>query len=643
MFSKLHRKSLSLSLSVLLTGASAGAWAAKATPAVDAGMAPTNQTAHVTLILKLHNQAALEDYIRQTVTPGSEHYQQFLTTSQFAQRFGATSDEIARVQAYLQKQGLTSEVLPSHLAIRTSGSLGQFSTLFQTSIHNYVSRENGHRYHKPASAPQLPSELAGIIDVATGLSDEKVYRPHHVSSPSFASNGAPKLQANAFSNKKSGGTSSNPTASGIPGEYTVGDVANFYDINPLYQRGVVGNGSTVGIVTLSDFYPSDATTYWSDIGLTTKSNRITQVHVDGGGAIDGGSGETSIDVEQSGGVAPFANIVVYDAPNTTAGYVDAFAQAVSDNTADSISTSWGLPEIFNFAALNVNGASNTDTTDAGDLRAFHAIFLEAAIQGQSLFAASGDSGAYDTVRDLGAGTGVGQYTAPLTVDSPASDPFITAAGGTTTPYSYAFGMGPTESVAQESVWGWDYLQNYLDTYIGKGVYNLFSTGGGGGVSVYWRTPFYQDFTPGIRRSESKQSLVYNDPVAGPTTLLKLPGHFAGRNVPDISLNADPETGYLFVSTVDGGLAAGEGGTSFVAPQLNGITALLIQSSGHRVGLWNPQVYALQNIFGYGKYTPFKAIRTGDNWFYNGSPHYNPGAGIGALDVANLDAFFRSGF
>ena len=642
MFAQLHRKSLSLSLGLLLTGATAGAWAANAVPAVDAGVAPANQTVQVTLVLKLRNQAALENYIKQTVTPGSSNYQQFLTTSQFAAQYGATSDDIARVQSFLRQQGLSSQVLPSHLAVRTSGTLSQFGKLFQTSVHNYVSRQNGHNFHKPVSAPQIPSAISDVVAAASGLSNELTYRPHHVSASAFTSlnNQKPKLSALAAS---SGGSSSNPTASGVPGEYTVGDVANFYDINPLYKRGVVGKGSTIAIVTLSNFYPSDATTYWSDIGLATKPNRITQIHVDGGGAIDGGSGETSIDVEQSGGVAPYANILVYDAPNAGNGYVDAFAQAVSDNIADSISTSWGTPEIFNFAALNVDGAKDTDTSDAGDLRAFHEIFLEAAVQGQSLFAASGDSGAYDTVRDLGAGTDVGDYTAPLTVDSPASDPYITAAGGTTTPYSYAFGTGPTKSIKQESVWGWDYIQNYFDTYIGTGVIDLFSSGGGGGVSVYWRTPFYQAFTNGIRTSESKQSLVFNDPTAGPTTLLKLPNHFVGRNVPDVSLNADPETGYIFVSTFDGGLVAGEGGTSFVAPQLNGITALLRQSTGHRIGLWNPQIYAIQNIFGYGRFSAFNSVRAGDNWFYNGAPRYNQGAGIGSLDVANLEVFLRSEF
>jgi kumamolisin len=642
MLATLHRKSLPLSLGLLLAGITTGAVAANATPDIDTGAAPASQNVQVTLILKLHNQAALEDYIKQTVTPNSAHYQQFLTTSQFAQQYGATDADVARVQAYLQKQGLSSQVLPSHLAIRTSGTTAQIDALFSTSLHNYVSRETGRQFHKPASAPQIPSAIADVVDVASGLSNEHAYRAHHLSSSAFTalSSQSPKLSAPSST---STGSSGNPTASGQPGAYTVGDVANFYNINPLYQRGIVGKGSTVAIVTLSNFYPSDATTYWSDIHLTTKPNRITQVHVDGGGAIDGGSGETSIDVEQSGGIAPYANIIVYDAPNTTDGYVDAFAQAVSDNIADSISTSWGLPEIFNFAALNVAGASDTDTSDAGDLRAFHAIFLEAAVQGQSLFAAAGDSGAYDTVRDLGAGTAVGDYTAPLTVDSPASDPFITAAGGTTTPYSYSFGTGPTESITQESVWGWDYLQNYFDTYIGPNVVDLFSSGGGGGVSVYWHTPFYQAFTDGIQSSQPNQSLVYNDPNAGPTTLLQLPSHFHGRNVPDISLNADPETGYVWVSTYDGGHKTGEGGTSFVAPQLNGITALLRQSTGHRIGLWNPQVYAIQNIFGYGRFTPFNSIRAGDNWFYYGQPRYNQGAGIGSLDVANLDVFLRSGF
>lgn len=628
MFVKLHRKSLAGCLALLLAGAGGTALAANERPSLDMGMATSSQPVHVTLLLKLRNEAALQDYIRQTVTPGSAHYQQFLSTSDFASKYGASDADIARVLAYLQQHGLDGKVLDSHMAIETSGTLAQFGTLFQTPIHDYVSKRSGRHFHRPSKTPQMPSALAGTVIFASGLSNERQFLSHRIRAPQLPA-AQQALTLKALGQGTGGG---NPTASGQPGSYTVGDVADFYNINPLYQHGITGKGATVAIVTLSNFYPADAQAYWNAIGLATKANRITQVHVDGGGAIDGGSGETSLDVEQAGGIAPNANILVYDAPNAGNGFIDALAQAVSDNKADSISTSWGSPEIYNFAALNVNGASVTDTTDVGNLRAFHQILMEAAVQGQSVFAAAGDSGAYDTVRGLGTGTGPGQYSAPLTVDSPASDPYITAAGGTTTPVKFTSSTGATLSIDQESVWGWDYLE-----FFGIPRAALFSSGGGGGVSVYWRQPFYQWFTQGTQRSQKKQSLVYNDPSAGPTTLLKLPANFGGRNVPDISLNADPETGYIVVSSADGGVIS-EGGTSFVAPQLNGISALLTQSTGHRVGFWNPQMYLLQNIFGYGKWSAFNSVNAGDNWFYYGAPNYTPGAGIGTLNVANLNLF-----
>jgi kumamolisin len=642
MHTRLHRKTLAASLALLLAGFATATFAANMRASVDMGLATSSQPANVTLVLKLRNQAGLENFIRQTVTPGSRHFQQFLTTDEFADRYGASDAEISKVQAFLDQQGLRSVVMANHMTVRVTGTLGQFSSMFHAPIHTYQSRTTGESFHRPATPLIMPAELAASVISASGLSNETKYISHRLHAPNVGTKQASLSPLNALGALQKG-SGSNPTATGQPGIYTVGDVANFYNINPLYQHGISGKGSTVAIVTLSNFDPADAESYWSDIGLATKSHRIEQVHVDGGGAMDGGSGETALDVEQAGGLAPFANVIVYDAPNSGNGFIDAFAQAVSDNRADSISTSWGSPEIYNFAALNVDGASVNDTTDVGDLEAFHQLFMEAAAQGQSMFAASGDSGAYDTVRGLGAGTGIGEFTAPLTVDSPASDPYVTAAGGTTTPFSFAFGSAPTASISQESVWGWDYLQNYFDTYFGKGAVDLFSAGGGGGVSVYWRAPFYQWFTRGLRASERKQSLVYNDPQAGPTTLLQLPGRFFGRNVPDISLNADPETGYLVISSTDGGVVSGEGGTSFVAPQLNGITALLKQSSGHRMGLWNPRIYFLQNVFGYGHWSAFNSVRAGDNWFYQGKPHYTPGAGIGTLNVSNLDLFLKGGF
>ena len=180
-------------------------------------------------------------------------------------------------------------------------------------------------------------------------------------------------------------------ATGIPQQYTVGDVANLYDINPLYKAHIEGRGQTVGIATLANFLPNDAYDYWSMIGLNVLANRITQVHVDGGGELsaDAGSGETSLDVEQSGGLAPNAKIIVYDAPNTDPGFIDLFYKAASDNLVDSLSVSWGDAEIFD----SLQAVLSEDVT--GQLLAIHQAFLELAAQGISTFASAGDNGAYD--------------------------------------------------------------------------------------------------------------------------------------------------------------------------------------------------------------------------------------------------------
>jgi kumamolisin len=85
-------------------------------------------------------------------------------------------------------------------------------------------------------------------------------------------------------------------------------------------------------------------------------------------------------------------------------------------------------------------------------------------------------------------------------------------------------------------------------------------------------------------------------------------------------------------------ATGWGGTSFVAPQLNAMTALIDEASGGRVGQLNPMVYALlqqQGMSAYGKDKPFNEVLAGDNWFYNGMPGYNDGSGIGTVNAANL--------
>ncbi len=176
-------------------------------------------------------------------------------------------------------------------------------------------------------------------------------------------------------------------------------------------------------------------------------------------------------------------------------------------------------------------------------------------------------------------------------------------------------------------------------------------GGGGGVSFVFPTPDYQKVVGGLRRTEPNQTWLYypnflnddgsiNGDLSSPLTLFKVPGNFAGRNTPDISLNADPYTGYFYIATVDGGFVDGYGGTSFVAPQLNGIFSLIGQANGTRLGLVNPQLYQALDDHGYSNSSPLDDITAGTDWFYKGRPGYDPGTGLGTINAAALVKVFR---
>jgi kumamolisin len=590
--------------------------------AQDLGPSNASKTVTASIVLKVHHPELLEAYVASTQDPTSPSYHQFLSLPDFVSLFAPGSVEIFVLRQYLNLFGIqVTDVYADQLLIKATGTVDAFNKAFSLEIHDFA--RDGTRFHRPSQKPEIPFILRDILVTIIGPSDEARFRPRNV-----------RLSDRIKSPLRQPAPLSPQTvAPGTPEQYTVGFVADHYDINPLYQARIDGRGQTIGIATLANFIPQDAYDYWSLIGLSVLPDRITQVHVDGGGQLSAaaGSGETSLDVEQSGGLAPKAKIIVYDAPNTAPGFVDLFYKAASDNLVDSLSVSWGQAEVFYFQAV-------VGQDDTGQLLALHQAFLELAAQGVSAFAAAGDNGSYD-IYDANVAY-ENPYNNVLTVDSPASDPAITAGGGTTTPFTLpatlVFKNPPPNTpplvVSTEQVWGWDYLQDYLVKHGGNKYQNAaFPVGGGGGVSIFWPLPAYQSYTSGIRLSEPGQSVIYQG-----QDLLDLPANYVGRNLPDLSLNADPYSGYLLLSTEDGGLLAGYGGTSFVAPQLNGISALISQvTGGGRIGLWNPMLYRFQRVYGYGKVTPFVDITAGDNWFYYGIHGYEPGAGIGVPDVTKL--------
>ncbi|HLY58173.1 MAG TPA: S53 family peptidase [Stellaceae bacterium] len=585
----------------------------------------------VTVALKLHDAAGAETLLQRINTAGDPQYHRFLTPEQFQARFAPTRAEVEKVSAGLRAYGLTVERATT-TTLHVSGTPDRIERAFSVTLHTFDVPAHGaspsYSFRAPLQRPSAPEAAGGLVAAVVGLDTQPRFKPRSVR--------ASATQRAAAQKKPS--TLPDPF-----GFLTVADFAQQYDVGPLYAKGVTGKGRTIGIVTLANFTPSDVFTYWSSIGLSVDPNRLTIVNIDGGpGAPSDASGslETTLDVEQSGGIAPGAKMIVYLAPNTNQAFVDAFATAIDSNQADSISVSWGEWEFFD----NLENGAVTDPYSGrtvSSLQALHELFIQAAIQGQSMFCAAGDAGAYDIYGEVDPS----QFSTFLSVDYPASDPIITTGGGTTLPGEQDYSV-PGQSqplvinVPTEQVWGWDYLIP-LCAALGLDPVScgIFPGGGGGGVSVEFPTPLYQFALSGVQRSQPGQAFV-DETTSPPTTIFALPARFAGRNVPDISFNADPQTGYLVDYTSDSSGFAPEpfwGGTSFVGPQLNGVTALLDQDTRHRQGLLNFPLYLLGH-FGQsyqGHNAPLRYVTQGDNWFYTGRKGYSPAAGLGIMDVANF--------
>jgi subtilase family serine protease len=281
-------------------------------------------------------------------------------------------------------------------------------------------------------------------------------------------------------------------------------------------------------------------------------------------------------------------------------------------------------------------------------QAFNQIFMEGAAQGISMFAAAGDEGAYDAVREFGLLAGI-PGVGSLSVDNPADSPYITAAGGTTLPFHFHSNKYNYDvKNDNERAWGWDYLYGYFDK---RGLNNpqgwgdRYLAGGGGGFSQIFATPDYQLGVSGINSYTATKQWT---PNSNASTLTRdaaatiLTGTGKGRNMPDVSMNADPYTGYkvLFSDPAAPGTNRGYavyGGTSFVSPQLNGLSALINSSGDTQVGFWNPQIYR----FAQGPKSPLHPLNdTGilnDNGFYTGTPGtiYNQATGLGTPDISVL--------
>ena len=555
--------------------------------------------------------AALDTLIAAQQNPSSALYHQWLTPDQFASRFGAADADIAKVEGWLQQEGFTVDgVSRSRDRITFSGTAVQVEGAFGAPMHYFTA--NGETRFAPLGSLSVPAAFSASV---LNIGNVSSFRPKpHVK---FMTPEAVKAN---FTSGQSGLHFVTPK-----------DVATIYDINAAYNAGYTGTNQSIAIVGQSSVVLTDISNFQTAAGLTLKAP--TPILVPGSGTtaspVTGDEGESDLDLEYSGGIAKGAAIYfVYTGSNQNYGVFDSLQYAVDERLSPIISSSYGECE----TALG-----------ATDYATLNAILQQAATQGQTVIAASGDDGSTDCYEQTNL---TSAQRLALGVDFPASSQYVTGLGGT----EY---LTADVAAANTTYWtastGADVISSAL-SYIPEMVWNDDSTSGissgGGGVSQFTARPSWQTGVAGI-----------------PSGSLRL--------VPDISLAASPNNaGYLYCSSdtqsteITGSCSNGfrdssdvnltvAGGTSFAAPIFAGMLAIINQSRNSTgEGVINPTLYTLaSNSATYG--TAFHDTLTGGNQCtaassggvvycnstgasaYAATTGYDEASGLGSVDLNSL--------
>jgi hypothetical protein len=504
-------------------------------------------TLHLTIALQPHDPGALAAYAAAVSDPASPDYHRYLSVASFAARFGAAPATVAGVSDSLRARGLSPGPPSANgLSISVRGSASQVSRALSTSFERVSVA--GRTAYVNTVTPTLAS--AAGVQAILGLND--LAPPKPLGAARFAASG--RSARPAFAPRLGPGgvtpcTAAVNAAAALPTTYTADQIASAYSFGGFYGAGDLGAGQTIAVYELEGYFPADVTAYQGCYGITptaTTSN-IKAVPVDGGPpapiALQRDGLETALDVENVVGLAPQANVIVYQGPGSGSGPYDTYrAMITATPHANVITSSWGECE----AALGTQAA-----------QAESALFQEAAVQGQTVLAASGDNGSEDCF-DSSASSPV----RTAAVDDPASQPFVTGVGGTTLPAAAPGG---------ETVWNTP----------GSGA-------SGGGNSTLWPMPAYQ--------SSAAPALGVINSASSTTSCGASTGYC--RQVPDVAVDANPQTGYLVYYN---GTWGGEGGTSASAPVWAALIALAdgsAQCAGSPIGFANPLLYGAAGTSSY---------------------------------------------
>jgi kumamolisin len=368
-----------------------------------------------------------------------------LTREQFAEQHGTDPADLNLISTVLAGHDLrVTSADPGARRVTVMGTIAALSATFGATLRlartpDPVTGQDTieHRYRE--GGLQIPAELNGIVLAVLGLDNRPQARAQFRRAPA----GGARATAPASGAPAAGAPAAVPAAA--PTSYTPPQVAGLYQ----FPAGTDGSGQTIAIIELGGgFGSSDLDPYFAGLGLPVPS--VTAASVDGavnqpGQDPNGADGEVLLDIEVAGGVAPGAAQVVYFAPNTDQGFVDAVTTAVhATPTPAVVSISWGQSE---------------DSWTAQARTSLDQAMADAAALGVTITVAAGDNGSSD-----------GQSGGGSHVDFPASSPHALACGGTS-----LRGNPTTGVISSETVW------------------NDGASGGatGGGVSDTFSLPSWQ--------------------------------------------------------------------------------------------------------------------------------------------------------
>lgn len=352
------------------------------------------ETITVTVVLRHRPSSKKRTPLDELIARGER-----LTRRQFAARYGADPKDVEQTRAFASANSLTVDgVNVAARSVILSGTVKNFCRAFRVDLAQY--EYSGGQFRGRTGPVYVPVGLKEIIQSVQGLDNRPQARPH-----------CRVLQHGI-----------RPAAAASAVSYTAPQVAQLYSFPANFN----GHGQTIGIIELGGGYTqSDLDTYFSGLGISP-APAVSAVSVDGAqnqptGDPNGPDAEVMLDIEVAGAVAPGASIVVYFAPNTDSGFLDAINQAVTDkqNKPAVISISWGGPE---------------SSWTAQSLQSYNSALQAASAVGVTVCVAAGDQGSTDGVSD-------GQAH----VDFPASSPYSLACGGT-----HLEGSGST--ITDEQVW-----------------------------------------------------------------------------------------------------------------------------------------------------------------------------------------------